>query len=355
MRVCLIASSRFPVSEPFHGGLEAHTGLLAQHLMRRGHQVSVFAAPGSDIGRDVEELPVGRFEASEAARQDVAAMPDLWMREHHAYLGLMLDLARSGAARFDVVHNNSLHHLPVAMAEMLPIPVVTTLHTPPVPWLESAVSLCETPSTFVAVSRHTASAWQHAVRAETVLNGVDTNRWVPGPGGRRAVWTGRLVPEKAPHLAIRAALDAGLSIDLAGPRQEQAYFAREVEPLLGERVRYLGHLGSDALVELVGAASVAIVSPVWDEPFGLVAAEAMACGTPVAAFRRGALPEIVVAGVGALAEPDDVGSLSTAIKEAGMSDRSQVRRHAEQHLSADRMVSAYEHLYRRVCSEAVTA
>ncbi len=351
MRICLIASSRYPVREPFHGGMEAHTAMLAGLLVRRGHAVSVFAAPGSDPSLDVEELAVGSFEPSDVARHDVGAMPETWMQEHHAYLGLMMDLARTGAGRFDVIHNNSLHHLPVAMSQLVDVPMVSTLHTPPVPWLESALRVSGGPSTFVAVSDHTARSWSHVVQAATVLNGVDTVRWRGGPGGGPAVWTGRLVPEKAPHLAAQAALDAGLAIDLAGPRPDGAYFRREIEPLLGDRVRYRGHLDTDELVELVGRASVAVVSPVWDEPFGLVAAEAMSCGTPVAAFRRGGLPEIVSEQAGALAEPGDVGALATAMKEAIVLDRSAVRDHAVRALGAERMATDYEDVYRRIASD----
>lgn len=352
MRVCLIASSRFPIAEPFQGGLEAHTAGLAAALIERGHRVSVFAAPGSDPALGAQELPVRRFEASDAARADVGAHPDAWMQEHHAYLALMLDLLHHGAERFDVVHNNSLHHLPVAMASALPVPMITTLHTPPLGWLESAMSLVRdhaggTTSTFAAVSRHTAAAWSHAVAAEVVHNGVDVDRWRPGPGGDRAVWTGRLVPEKAPHLAIAAARRAGLAIDLAGPVLDPAYVATHVEPLLGPDVRLLGHLGTDALRDVVGRARVALVSPAWDEPYGLVAAEAMACGTPVAAFARGALAEVVDVQGGRLARPDDVDDLARAAVEAAGLDRAEVRAHAVRHCSRDRMVQRYEQLYRR--------
>ncbi|RYJ05520.1 MAG: glycosyltransferase family 4 protein, partial [Actinomycetales bacterium] len=181
MRVCLVASSRFPIREPFQGGLEAHTAMLADRLLQRGHDVSAFAAPGSDPRFAAGALDVQGFEPSETARADVGAMPASWMREHHAYLSLMLDLARTGRRRFDLVHNNSLHHLPVAMASMTGLPTVTSLHTPPIAWLESAIALAGDSVRFTAVSRHTAEAWSHVTDATVVSNGVDTDHWRAGP------------------------------------------------------------------------------------------------------------------------------------------------------------------------------
>ncbi|MCL3819633.1 glycosyltransferase [Aeromicrobium wangtongii] len=352
MRVCLIASSRFPVREPYQGGLEAHTATLAAGLIARGHHVSLFAAPGSDPRLNVEELEVDTFEPSAAARQDVGSPPRMWMQEHHAYLRLMLELIATGAERFDVIHNNSLHHLPVAMARALDVPMISSLHTPPLAWLESAMSLAGDEVTFTAVSDHTARAWSHAVDARVIRNGVDTQCWAPGPGGPRAVWTGRLVPEKAPHLAIRAARAAGIDLVLAGARLDPGYFDREVAPLLDRHVEYAGHLSSRELGELVGGSAVAIVSPTWDEPYGLVAAEAMSCGTPVAAFARGAMPEIVAPVGGTLAVPGDVQSLADAVRSAGRLDRGRVRAHAVDRLGIDPMVDGYERVYEQVGGEA---
>jgi glycosyltransferase involved in cell wall biosynthesis len=345
MRICLIASSRFPVTEPFAGGLEAHTAMLATELTRRGHEVSLFAAAGSDVVTDTHTLDVDAFVPSAEARADVGASPVQWMQEHHAYLSLMLRLAGRDAGRFDVVHNNSLHHLPVAMASMIGAPVVTTLHTPPTAWLESAIAFAPASARFVSVSRHTARAWQHAVDSVVVPNGVDTDAWTQGPGGADAVWFGRLVPEKAPHLAIRAARLAGLPLTLAGPAMDPRYFADEVEPLLGDGVRYAGHLDQSQLVRLVGDSRVTLVSPSWDEPYGLVAAESLACGTPVAAFARGAIAEILDATCGRLAAPDDVTQLADAARAASLLPRDAARERAVRHCSLGAMVDGYEAVY----------
>jgi glycosyltransferase involved in cell wall biosynthesis len=348
MRICLIASSRFPVREPFMGGMEAHTHALASALIARGHEVSVFAAPGSDPHLGVHELPVADYEPSSTARADVGSPPEQWMREHHAYLDLMMGLCRRRFGRFDVVHNNSLHHLPIAMSSVLDAPVVTTLHTPPVPWLESAALLGGSDSAFVAVSEQVARAWSHVVRARTIRNGIDTGFWCPGPGGSRAVWSGRIVPEKAPHEAIEACLRAGVPLDLAGPVHDRAYFDARVQPLLRDSVRYLGHLSAAELCDVVRTSAVAVVTPRWDEPFGLVAAEAMACGTPVAAYDAGALPEIVDGSTGSLAPAGDVDALARSIGVAMTLDRDATSRRALREFSHERMVDSYEAAYREL-------
>ncbi len=347
------------------GGLEAHTHALATALIRRGHRVSLFAAAGSDPALGATELPVAAFSASETARADVGSPPEEWMAEHHAYLDLVLGIARGRHGPFDVVHNNSLHHLPVAMSDLLAVPVVTTLHTPPLPWLESAMAFAAPTARFAAVSDSVARAWRHAVDAVTLPNGVDTTAWRPARGPQagpldggtsgRAVWTGRVVPEKAPHEAVLAARRAGIAIDLAGPIHDPAYFRSAVAPLLGRSARYLGHLEGRRLRELVRSAAVAVVSPRWDEPFGLVAAEAIASGTPVAGYDNGALSEIVDATSGVLVTPGDVDALAVAVCQATRLDRSAVRRRAVSHFSHDLMVERYEWLYRDMAAERTGA
>nr|WP_157344631.1 glycosyltransferase [Nocardioides sp. MAH-18] len=351
----MIASSAYPVAEPFAGGLEALVHQLARGLVARGHEVSLFAAAGSDPALRVTSLEAVEFRSSRVAGRDVNAPPERWMAEHHAYLSLMLGLADGGASRYDVVHNHSLHHLPVAMAPMLDVPMLTTLHTPPLPWLESAILAAPGATAFTAVSRWTAQAWAHVVTSAPVLNGVDTDAWPWGPGGGPVVWTGRLVREKAPHDAMDAARVAGLPLVLAGPVTDDAYFEEAIAPRLGPHAVHVGHLDHRALARLLGRAAVAVVTPEWDEPYGLVAAEAMSCGTPVAAYARGALPELVNDEVGALAMPGDVDGLAVALDRARRRDRRTVRAHAVERLSAARMIEEYEARYLALAGGEVAA
>uniref|UniRef100_UPI003F857386 glycosyltransferase n=1 Tax=Actinosynnema sp. TaxID=1872144 RepID=UPI003F857386 len=346
LRIGLVAALRFPVAQPFAGGLEAHTWSLARSLTAAGHEVVMYAHGDSDRSVATVVPVFAPPPVSEAARADIAAPPDHFLWEHRCMQQTMSRLLRD-VDRLDLVHNNSLHYLPLAMAPLLGTPMVTTLHTPPNAWQEAGAVDGALASRFVAVSRDVAERWSGVLgEVDVVGNGVDPMLWPAGPGGEHLVWSGRIVPEKAPHLAVAAARALGRPVVLAGPVHDQAYFAREVEPLLTDEVRYAGHLQTDELARLVGSAACALVTPCWDEPFGLVAAEAMLCGTPVAAFDRGGLREVVGTRGGALAAPDDVADLTRAAALALTLDRRLVRAHALATLSATAMAEQYVQMYR---------
>ena len=228
---------------------------------------------------------------------------------------------------------------------------MSTLHTPPTPWLESAIQVDETTAavTFVAVSAHTAAAWSHLIPdAHVIHNGVDVDRWCPGPGGGPPVWFGRIVPEKGPHLAIDAAVLAGQPLRLAGPISDRAYFERGDPPAAraaGHRVRRAISRRRSSCGSWARRPS-ALVTPCWDEPYGLVVAEALACGTPVCAFARGALPELLA---GRLRPPRRARATSRRWRRRsaparGLS-RAAARRHAVRACSLERMVDRYVELY----------
>jgi glycosyltransferase involved in cell wall biosynthesis len=348
LRIALIGSFRYPIREPFAGGLEAHLATAARALQRRGHRVTLFAAGGSDPDLHIEVMRPGNVPDVPGQRRDITDTPEIVAAERDAYGSLMDRLGGEFADSFDVVHNHSLHHLPYERAVDLPRPMVSTLHTPPFPRLESALrSVAPGTVRCVAVSEQVRAAWApFAPDARVIHNGVDTDRWHPGPGGPDLVWTGRLVPEKGPHLAIDAARRAGRRLVLAGPAVDVDYVEREIRPRLGPDVEYLGHLGQPALAEVVGGAAAALVTPLWDEPYGLVVAEALACGTPVVAFARGGIPEILTPGSGRLVEPGDVAAMAEAIGEAERLSRAAVRHRAVTHCSLDTMIDRLESFYR---------
>lgn len=350
LRIALIASLRHGLREPHAGGLERHTADLAHQLDRMGHDVTVFASGEHDPDLRVEPImdQPSQLDLSPAARKDVSMLSERFMAEHDAYLHLMLSLPQRG---FDVVHDNSLHYLPVAMAGTMDAPLVKVLHTPPTPWLESALRRRSANTALVSVSHSNAASWADPVE-EVIHNAVDLQRFTPVPAPRadRVVWAGRLCPEKAPHQALAAAHLADVALDVIGPASDARYVRRCVEPLLDDRRRWLGHADRAETAEAMANASVVLVTPDWPEPFGLVVAEALACGTPVAGYAIGALPELVTPDTGVLVAPGDVDALAAGIAQAAQLDRTACRRRAEQIGDLDRMAADYERLYTRLAA-----
>lgn len=349
MHIAMIASSRHPIQRPFMGGLESHTFHHARTLRARGHEVTVFGGGGNDpeVLVDPALADARRFGFSDPAMADVSAMSLAFMAEHHAYLALMRSLA--GRDDVDVVHNASLHYLPVAMAPDLPTPVLTTLHTPPTPWLESAFAVLPDPTRVrvVSVSRSNAAAWHLRVPIDVVPNGIPLEEWpyVPLPATDRAIWMGRIVPEKGPEIAIDACRALGLDLVLAGPITDPDFHHEVVAPRLGEGVEYVGHLATPELAALVGNARVLVATPRWDEPYGLVVAEALATGTPVAALPRGAIPDLLTPRTGVLARSEDPTDVAAAVRAALDLDRAACHRWAVEHASVEVMVDRYEQVY----------
>ncbi|MFJ4036442.1 glycosyltransferase [Microbacterium sp. NPDC090007] len=315
LRVLVVAPSRYPLRQPHAGGLEACVWDRVRWLRERGHDVTLCAADGSDFLGDTPEfrLPVPEWTRPEDASDT----------EYPTGYGPAVDAAYDAARDrlladrhlYDVVDNHSLHPAPIRWSREAGIPVVTTLHTPPLePLLEAAAEVRDSPHRFVAVSQATARAWSvEGVDAFVFPNGIDTDQWLRGDGGTSWVWSGRVVPEKAPHLAIEAARAAGAHLVLAGRIGDVDYFEQEIVPRLGVHARYVGPLRQPDLCRLVGSSAVALVTPMWEEPFGLVIAEALATGTPVAAFDIGGVSEVLAGMPGsATVTPGDVVALAQA-------------------------------------------
>jgi glycosyltransferase involved in cell wall biosynthesis len=343
LRVAVIAHNRFPIRQPFAGGLESHVWYLVRALAARGHDITLFAAPESDL--DVASEPFGvtiRNIGDKCRPQWQAPVPD-----HRAYRAVMQSLIDDSGESFDLVHNHAYHYWPILLASHLRVPMLTTLHTSPVLWLKSAIRCSGgRGSRFASVSRYAAEQWRAVIDDVLVVNnGVRVADWPVGPGGPHLVWSGRITPEKGPHAAIAASRRAGMHLVLAGRIFDKRYFRRAIRPHLGEDVTYVGHLAQPQLAQLIGGAAAALVTPFMDEAYGLVVAEAMSCATPVIAFGRGAIPNLVTPQVGRVVAPGDVAAMAAAVAEIPGISRHDVRAHAEKHLSDDTTVDRYLAIY----------
>jgi glycosyltransferase involved in cell wall biosynthesis len=262
--------------------------------------------------------------------------------------------------RYDVIHNHAFDAPAIRLAAGLPAPVVHTLHLPPdgdvAAALRSAARSGQPPAV-ATVSAHQADAWRRVVRVDAILPPYVPTRVIPWSpaAGAGAVFAGRLSPEKGAAEAIDIARAAGIRIDVYGDTYDARYASEQVAP----RADALGvavHPGVPrALLWQVMARAAVVVCPArWDEPFGMAAAEAQACGTPVVAFERGALAEVIADGVtGFLVAPDDTRAAADRVTRAAGLSRPACRDHAERNLDLDRSLDAHERLYRRVTSGRV--
>jgi glycosyltransferase involved in cell wall biosynthesis len=180
-----------------------------------------------------------------------------------------------------------------------------------------------------------------------INNGVDTKMWKfhKQPEGRYLIWFGRIHPDKGTHIAIQAAKVAGYPIKIAGTIADRHYYDTYVEPLIDESVEMLGNCSHQELNNLIGNALACLVTPCWEEPFGLVVAESLACGTPVAGISRGALPYLLTSETGSLTSSNNPSELAKCIFNAIKMDRNLCRIRAVKMLDSERMVDAYEKLF----------
>jgi glycosyltransferase involved in cell wall biosynthesis len=348
MRIALLAHVRQPIAEPFMGGMEAHSWHLANGLAERGHEVVLFAAGDSDPRFTIDPVLVEHYERTFPWAEHRGSAPLI----AHVDAGFASACDRIAGGGFDVVHNNSLHRFPLQRAGIGEVATVTSLHVPPFDALHWFVKDSARPWHHLTVTSagQLAAWWPDGPpeQSSVLHNGIDPAAWPFVPSGNgSAVWSGRITPNKGPHLAIEAARRAGVPLTLFGIVEDRDYWQSSVEPALGGPVRYGGHLDARTLAREIGQASVFLFTPCWDEPFGLVAIEAMACGVPVAAFGMGAARE-VVAEAGVIVSPGNVIELSDAILAAMSIERAIPRDRVLANFTDDIWMDGCELLYERV-------
>ncbi len=321
MKIAVIAKTRLPIAEPFRGGLEAFTHSLCTAYIRLGHKITLYAHADSD-----PELQVKAFYGDEHRENK-----HFEIYETDEYLSILEDIERND---FDVVHNNSTHELPILWGVKAPIPVVTTIHTPPISKLKAAIKVCSSSENlhFAMPSKSFEATWQPYTDNGSIIiyNGVDLDRWPLVRKSRDYLfWFGRIVHAKGLDIVIDAAHETNMPLKFAGPLDDKSYFDEQIRPRMTESDTYLGHLKqSEIQLHMKGAA--AMVNAVrWEEPFGLANIEAMSSGVPIAGFDRGAFCELIDVESGVVAEQKNVTSLAKAIAAAIPLESDKVRRHAE--------------------------
>lgn len=346
MKIAIIAHPFHPIAQPYSGGLEMHTHLLANELVARGHKVVLYAKAGSESDATVIPVMNSRYTYRNYTSRVLHEYQEARM---NISISLAIRLIKLGS--FDYVINNSLSYLPYVRLET--IPMMTILHTPatlgPVNKIISKAWKAPSAHRYVSVSESNATDWRKMLPDVCVVsNGIQVTDWRTEvtPHDDTAVWASRITKEKGLHVAIVAAKIAGMKLRIAGPISNKKYFKKEIEPLLNDRITYVGHLNHADLATFFASGSVAISSPLWEEPFGLTTVEALAAGTPVAALPHGALRDIVTPDVGAISHSDNPKDLAEAIQRAVTKSRSECQAYT-QHYSTETMVDAYESIMRQ--------
>jgi UDP-glucose:tetrahydrobiopterin glucosyltransferase len=320
MKIAVVAKTRLPVAEPFHGGLEAFTHALCKEYIKLGHHITLYAHADSD-----PDLNVKGFYGNEY-RND----RQFELYENDEYLSIIKDIEEGD---FDIVHNNATHELPVIWGAKASLPVITTIHTPPTAKLKAAVKLYSASDNlhFILPSKSFQATWLPYMDngSSVIYNGADTSKWSQVCTSRDYLfWYGRIVHAKGLDIVLDAAHSLNMPLKFAGSLDDEKYFNDQIKPRITEKDTYLGHLTqSDILAQLTGAAALANAVR-WEEPFGLTNIEAMLTGVPVAGFDRGAFSELVDVESGVVASQRNVAALAKAIESAIILDSDKVRQHA---------------------------
>ena len=333
MRIAVVASPVTALRPAQLGGAQAFICDLARGLAERGHEVTLHCAAGSQVdGVKLVTVPTPA-DASAALVMPGGAQPAPAPGVAAALDEMFRDIR---TVHVDAVSQHAFDAPALELAAGLP--VLHTLHLPPI--VNAVVDAAKRlpAASLATVSRSCQAQWRLAgVEVGHVLpNGV-TDIAVAAAPTRFALIAGRISPEKGIEDAIAASRSAGLAVRMAGAHYDPAY----VVDLTG--VEQLGSLARDELRRVMAGSAVTVCAVRWEEPFGMVAAEAQMAGCPVAAYRRGALPEVVEEGVsGFLAEPDEVVGLAGAIERCLTLDRATVRASAVRRLSLGAALDAYE-------------
>ena len=331
MRIAMLSSISWRTPPRGYGPWELVTSLLTEALVARGADVTLFATLDSiTAGTLAGVVPRGYSEDP-----DIDAK--VWEMQHFAHL-----FERAG--EFDLIHNHA-DFPPLAFSRLVDTPIVTTIHGFSSQRILPIYRRYDDRVAYVAISD--ADRHPDLTYAATIHHGIPLDDFPFDPvGGDDLLFFGRIHPDKGAAEAVRAARATGRKLVMAGIVQDQGYHEREVAPFLdGDRVRHIGVVGGAKRAQTLGSARALLHLIGFEEPFGLSVIEAMACGTPVIAYRRGSMPELIDHGVTGFLV-DTLDEAIAAIDHVDEIDRAACRKAVADRFSVHRMADDYLALYR---------
>ena len=341
LRIGILGPIAWRVPPRHYGGWELVAHHLTEGLVGRGHRVTLFASGDSQTAATLSSVLPRPLQEDADLR-----------RYARAYESLHAAACFERAGEFDLIHNH-LGSYPVCYAGVCPVPLLTTLHGSGAEGDSRLIYGHYRDQPFVSITDAERAALPELRYVATVYNGVDPAQFpFEAAPGEYLLVLGRMSPDKGIHLAIEVAQRTGLPLILAGivPPENEAYFAERVAPHLSPSIRFVGPVGLAQKAALYAGARAFLHPITYDEAFGLTMVEAMACGCPVIAVRRGSVPELIAHGeTGFIVDPEGaVGGMADAISRLDAIDRADCRRRVEAHFTVDRMVEGYEAVYRQL-------
>ena len=337
MRIGMLSSISWRTPPRDYGPWELVTSLLTEALVARGVDVTLFAT--------LDSLTAGKLDGvvPRGYSEDPTLDAKVWEALHIGHF-----FERAG--EFDLLHNQA-DFIPLAFSRLVDAPMVTTIHGFSSPRILPAFERYNDRQHYVSISD--ADRAPSLTYAATIHHGIEVEKFPFDPeGGDDLLFFGRIHPDKGAGEAIRAARAVGRKLVMCGLVQDEGYHQREVEPFIdGQTVEYRGVIGGDERLRALGQAKGLLHLIGFDEPFGLSVVEAMACGTPVIAYRRGSMPELIDHGVTGFLV-DSFEEAVAAIDRLGEIDRQACRRAVEERFTVDRMADEYLALYRRIPGRA---
>ena len=337
MKIAILAPIAWRTPPLKYGPWEQVCSNIAEGLVERGIDVTLFATGNSHTKGKLE------YVSETAYAEDPNIIPKVWECLHISQL-------MERAEEFDLIHNN-FDYLPLSYSWLIKTPIVTTIHGFSSPGILPVYKKYNASSYYVSISDSDRSPELDYIA--TVYNGINTHHFTFNPDpDHYLLYFGRIHPEKGAHESIQIAKEAGRKLIISGLIQDEAYFETMVKPFIDNKdVIYVGNSGPAERDQLLGNA-IALLHPIsFEEPFGLSVAEAMICGTPVIAFNKGSMPELV--------EDLKTGFLVTNIHEAAAAvgkidfiDRHYVSQYALAKFSLEQMVDKYIEIYQRILSMA---
>jgi len=338
LRIGVVSPLFESVPPKFYGGTERIVSYLTEELVEQGHEVTLFASGDSQTSANLRPMSTRGLRMDPECRDPLS---------HHIS---MLDKVAKEAEEFDVIHFN-IDYLHFPLVRHLGLRGVTTLHGRlDIPDLVPLFDQFND-HPLISISESQRRPLAQACWAATVYHGVPENLYSPGNGrGGYAAFLGRICPEKRPDRAIRIARRAGIPLKIAAKvdKADERYFDEQIRPMLSSPgVEYVGEISEREKNKFLGDA-VALLFPIdWPEPFGLVMVEAMACGTPVVAWRCGSVPEIILDGEsGYIVDNED--DAVKAVERAAAHPRLRCRDAFEQRFTSSHMAASYVKVFRRL-------